>query len=434
MRATLTFKGRRARGPARSPSSLLPYAAALAAALALAAASPLAAQEAGGFDEAALFEGAAFETAVAESAAPGGAAAPEFLAGGTIVVRAAASGPVSMDGYSASSSAQARLFAKASLPDYGAFYAAFNVRQDFLAAGSGGLAPSPAPDLAEPSVTLSELHWSFDLGKVLFLRLGDQLVAWGPSRIWTPVDFVNREKADAFSSVDLRAGKPGLRLHLPLPSANAFFFADFSGSVEGGAAQDLGESLAYAARLDATLAEAEFGLSGWAGARVQDKLGFDFSGRLFGASVYGEAAWAPAYDSGEASLAASLGFSRALGDLKRWTLGAEFFYNSAGADRTGQYVAPPPDWYAPLYLGEYYGYASLQAKELFSPSLATSLSVLANLSELSYTVKASESFDFPRSLPFTLSLSYSGGGAGKEFTWASGDDSLALSFEVRAEF
>jgi len=67
----------------------------------------------------------------------------------------------------------------------------------------------------------------------VFLRLGNQLISWGPSAIWTPVDFINLQRLNPLSPLDLRVGKPGLRIHVPLGISNVFLFGDFSGTVSG---------------------------------------------------------------------------------------------------------------------------------------------------------------------------------------------------------
>jgi hypothetical protein len=278
---------------------------------------------------------------------------------------------------------------------------------------------------------MPELHYSFDIGKKVFLRVGKQLLAWGPSRVWSPVDFVNSSHADFFSPIDLRQGKPGARLHLPMGSYNAFLFADFSADASPSGVRDPASATLLDARLDGTMGGFELGLTGMYGAQVQGRGGFDFSGDFLGAAVYGELALAPAYSGYEGWAMASLGFSRSLGDLKRWTISGEGFYNSKGSDLTGNAAAMAAD---PLYGGGWYAYASLSAKELFSAYLATLGSALANLSDRSYIVKLEEDFSFPRSVPFSLALAFAGGGAGKEFTFVGGNDSFSLSAQTRIEF
>jgi hypothetical protein len=338
-----------------------------------------------------------------------------------------------MDGYAATASIEGKAFAKVSVPDYGSLYLSYGLAQPFFAglAGSGSSLAAPPVDLSSPSYVMPELHYSFDIGKKVFLRVGKQLLAWGPSRVWSPVDFVNSSHADFFSPIDLRQGKPGARIHVPMGSYNAFLFADFSADASLAGVRDPASATLLDARLDGTMGGFELGLTGMFGSQVQDRGGFDFSGDFLGAGVYGELALAPAYSGYGAWAMASLGFSRSLGDLKRWTISGEGFYNSRGSDLTGNAAAMAAE---PLYNGEWYAYAALNGRELLSPDLATTLSTLMNLSDSSFTLKLEEEFSFPRSVPFSLALSYYGGGAGKEFTLVSGDDSLSLSAQTRIEF
>jgi hypothetical protein len=392
------------------------------------------------------FDAAAFDQAsgggTAASSSEGSAARTEYLVGGTMLVSASAYIPSGFDGYAASGSASGKLFGKVTVPDYGTLYMSYNLSQALFAglAGEGRPELAPPRDLFAPSWSPGEAYYGFDIGKAVFLRLGKQLLAWGPSRVWTPVDFINLQKADAFSSVDLRQGKPGLKLHVPLGKANAFVFADFSRVVDSSqpmpVVRDPLGAGSLAARLDATIGGFELGLTGFGGAEVQAKAGFDFSGDFFGSGVYGELGLAPAYSGYKGSVLASLGFSRALGELKRWTVSAEGFYNSLGAEYSGPALAAglQAGLLAPLYIGKAYGYAAVSAKELFSSDLATTLSGLANFTDGSFTIKLAEDFSLPRALPFTLSLSYSGGGAGKELTALGGDNSLSLSAQTLIEF
>jgi hypothetical protein len=366
----------------------------------------------------------------------------EYLAGGTVVVQAAGSVPGGFDEVTLSSSAAGKLFAKVSVPDYGALYIAYNASHAFFQAYSGEGAAPPGASPYKPSFGLAELHYSFDLGKVLFIRVGNQLIAWGPSRIWSAVDFINLERSDAFASVDLRVGKPGLRLHLPLKRANAFLFGDFSGLVtESTGVWTIGdpmETINVGGRFDFTAGPFEFGLTGYGGKNAQVRAGADASGRLLGTTVYAEVAVAPPYSTFDTRVQASLGLSRAFGDRKLWSLSAEGFYNSSGRDLGGysatDIMALPAAERVPLYQGKFYAYASLRADELFSRSLSTTLSVISNLSDLSYSIRLAESLSFARAVPITVSLAFAGGGADKEFTRFAGDASLSLTVTTRLEF
>ncbi len=355
-----------------------------------------------------------------DSALEGNEAATDYLIGGSALIESSASRG---NGNTASEiEASGKLFAKVTVPDYGSLFVSY-VLSHFLFQGYDG-DPSPeADDPYEIEYSLSEFHYSFDIGKRLFIRIGNQLIAWGPSRIWSPVDFINLEKQDAFADLDVRVGKPGLRLHVPMRRSNAFLFADFSAMVDDdGRIADPLKGVSLGGRFDFTAGPFEFGFSGYGGIDTQLRFGADFSGRAFGTSLYGELAYAPAYEDFDESLLASLGFSRVLGDLKRITLSAESFYTSR------------PQSSVPLYQGAFYGYLALKADKFLSQYLATTLYGLANLDDFSYTLTLSESIELPRAVPFTVELSYAGGGEGKEFTGFAGNNSFSFKLSTKIEF
>ena len=400
--------------------------------------------------------------ATAAGIATAGAAGPasssrvartEYLVGGTVAVRAAVATTTALDGYTANASAAGRLFGKVSLPEAGQLYTSWNVVHSLFQA-SAPETLSGASDPYTPDIELAELHYSFDIGKKLFVRLGNQLISWGPSRVWSPVDFINLEQEDAFATVDTRTGKPGLRLHVPFSRANVFAFADFDnlvtevttpgGSSASMVAGDPLDLVNLGGRVDFTAAAFEFGLTGYGGNGTRFKAGLDASGRLLGSTIYGEAALYPAYDELEQVLRASAGFSRTLGDLKTWTLAAEAMYNSTGDDLSGlsttEYLALPSESRRPLYQGMWYGYASLAAAELVGPDVGATLSALVNFSEMSFRLTLSTSFSFPDAVPFSLSLALAGSTAGgdaverTEFTRFAGNGALSLAASTRLDF
>lgn len=362
----------------------------------------------------------------------------EYLVGGSVVV--AASGLVSGGNLTATESETGKLFGKVAVPDYGALYASAVVTHaSFQAYAGDGVAPAAA-DPYELDLELSELHYSFDIAKRLFIRIGNQLLSWGPSRVWSPVDFVNQEHEDSFADLDTRIGKPGLRLHLLLGHANLFGFADFSDLASAGEYGNPWERTKLAGRVDFTTGPFELGFTAYGGMNTQAKGGFDFSGRVLGTTIYGELAAAPAYGDWDQLIQGSLGFSLSLGELRRWNLSAEGFYNSRGRDLTGYSAAElaaldaPPEETAGLYQGAYYLYAALSADQLLTPDLGATVLSIANLQDGSYLAKLSATLTLPRSVPFTAALSYAGGGEEKEFTRYIGDGGLTGTLSTRISF
>jgi hypothetical protein len=402
--------------------------------LATAALAPLPAQEPSEED---IFSAEAFDQSVADSRKEEQANKLEYLVGGTFLWSNTAVATEGFDGYTAGGAFTGKAFVRLSVPSYGSLYLGYNLRHT-LYQGDGGTLDSTlaGADLFENIYALSEFYLSFDLGKKVFFRAGNQLLAWGPAFVWTPVDFVNLRRLDPLASVDLRAGKPGLRVHLPFKHSNVFLFADFSRSVDPDEpdVNDLART-ALAARWDLTALGFELGLSGYFGYSLPASFGLDLSGRLLGFDVYGEGSLTADFPAEAVDWAASVGLQRSFGELKDWSIQAEAFYQSAGQADTSAY--PPPGalgWFTPLYLGRWYAYAALGKENLFANFLDATLSGLVNLSDLSYTLRLAAAFDPVGFLPFTFTLSWLGGGADREFTWYTGGNALSASVEVRFEF
>jgi hypothetical protein len=386
-----------------------------------------------GLSETDIFGGQAFDQAVAQSKQQEQTTKLEYLVGGVFLMDNQVGTTAAFDSYDASGSFSGKGFVKLSVPQYGSVYLGANFRH-FIYQGQEGLS-GPSAEALEDLFELSEFYLSFDLDKMVFFRIGDQLIAWGPSVIWTPVDFINLEKADSQASVDLRVGKPGLRLHVPLKKSNVFLFTDFSGTVTGGTVNELLRHTNYGLRWDLTALGFEFGLTGYLGADIQNRLGFDLSGRLLGTDLYGEAALALPHGGDELACAFSTGLQRTFGDLKDWSLQGELFYNSAGEpDETAYPALVSTGKFVPFYVGRLYAYAGLTKQNLVGTVLDGTLSGFMNISDLSYSLSLKGSFDIPRVIPFSVSLGYTGGGAGKEFTYYTGDNGLSASVQVRFEF
>jgi hypothetical protein len=417
---------------------------AAAAVLSCAAALVSFGQDATGSDEvdAGAFDSSSFDQAVTQSAQPGQAAKTEFLFGGSFLTDNTATTSTSLDWYTVGGSVSGKVFGKLTVPDYGSLYVGYNVSKNMYQGDAGTLPvaasaylAAPAGSFYTPSFTLSELYYSFDVNKALFVRLGNQLIAWGPSFIWTPVDFINLQRADPLAAIDRRQGKPGIRLHVPLQGSNIFVFTDFSGTVTAAGVQDPLKTAVLSARWDVTLAGAELALTGSWGESVQNRYGFDITGRLLGFDIYGEAAAAFPYGSYDLAWAADAGFQRTLGDLGYWSIAGEFFYNSGGTSDTSEYPAMlMAQTFVPLYVGQYYAYASLSRSHLGVNGVSASVSGLANLSDMSWRARGSLSVAVPNLVPFSIGASYAGGGDGKELTLRAGDGTLSLDLQVRFEF
>jgi hypothetical protein len=415
--------------------------------LALAGAVALSAQEATDAASDPFAEGAdpfdvsAFDQVVAEGEAEDAATRLEMQFGGNVALSASAATTADFDWYTAGSSASGKAFLKVSVPDYGSAYLAYNFKKNIVQGAGGSLpaAPTTQNGLFDVAFDLAEFYLGFDIAQRVFIRVGNQLLAWGPSTIWTPVDFVNLEKADALAAFDSRVGKPGVRATIPIGISNLILFTDLAATVSGAAApfdvNDLYETANLAGRWDIVLAGFELGLSTYLGASVQNQYGFDFSGRLLGFDLYGELGLAFPDEGEDFSYAYSLGLQRSLGELDYWTVSAEFFANSAGTSATSSYpTLVIADDFTPFYVGKYYAYAAVTRKNIGIDGISATLAGFANFSDLSFLARLSTSVRVPRLVPFTFALSWAGGGSGKEFTYFAGNNSLSAELRVSYEF
>jgi hypothetical protein len=429
---------------------------ALALGGALAAGGPLFAQDTAADTPGDVFDASAFEQTVQQSRQDEQKARLETQFGGNFLYDTSATTTSAFAGYGLGGSFSGKGFLKVSVPDTGALYLAYNFSKN-LYQGAAGTVPGtaffippsfngpslsyPAGDLYDVSFALAELYASFDIAQAVFFRVGNQLLAWGPSFIWTPVDFVNLQRLNPLAGLDLRVGKPGIRLTVPLGPANIFLFGDLSGTVAsavpGGPllVNDPLETGKAAARADLTVLGFELALTGYWGKQIQNSYGFDFSGRLLGFDVYGELAMAFPYDSYSFTYSYSLGFQRTLGELGYWSIAGEFFSKEGGVSDAAAYPSMiTAGTFKPFYLGSYYAYAALTRSHFFVDGVSVSLAGFANFSDQSFLARLSSSFSLPGLVPFTASLSYAGGGAGKEFTYFTGDNSLTLDLRMSFEF
>jgi hypothetical protein len=411
-------------------------------ALALAGAARLSGQDSAGAS-ADPFDVSAFDQSVQQGAEQDRKAALETQFGGNFLLDGSGTTTADFGWYTVAGSFSGKAFVKVSVPDYGSAYLSYNFSKS-IAQGAGGAlpaTPTAAGDLFSSAWELSEFYLSFDVAQSVFFRVGNQLLAWGPSFIWTPVDFVNLQRADPLASLDLRRGKPGVRATVPLGISNVFLFADLTGTVTptgpGGSLEvnDPLETVNLAGRWDITLLGFELALTGYVGSSIQNTYGFDFSGRVLGFDVYGELAMAFPYSSYDFSYASSLGFQRTFGELSYWSVAGEFFANSAGTDDTASYpgLLFSGD-FTPFYVGKYYAYAALTRAHIGIDGVGATLAGFMNFSDQSYLLRLSTTVRVPRLVPFTFAISYAGGGAGKEFTYFTGNNALSADLRISFEF
>jgi hypothetical protein len=403
------------------------------------------------FDEDDIFDSDTFDRAVEESVSEEKKTGLEKQFGGDIFFSSDMSIPYVINTYGITSWTNGKVFAKLYYPDIAAFYVGYNFQHDFLRfSGSSGKQLS-GDSLFKINGELAELFLDFDIKNIVFFRMGNQLISWGPSFFWTPVDFVNITRIDPLSTLDLRVGKPGFRIHVPADKSNFFTFFDFSKSVDRkGNAGDIYETLRIGMRYDRVISGYEVGLSTYFGSGLSTQLGIDFSGILLRSDFYGEAALSQgsnipkAVSSGapgkyefsntdDIVYAFSIGIQKSFGEFKYWQVSAETFYNSNGYGKDPPiYFLIQENRFSPLYTGKVYGYLSLQKSKLFhNADITGSLSYLSNFSDLSFNAYGTLDFRLPKIIPFGIKIGCTGGKKQRTFTpYGRGDIYSSLYTQI----
>ncbi len=379
-----------------------------------------------------IFDEGAFDTSVTESKDQAKNTQLEYLFGITLLADGTVQVPLDRWGYSGQGTYGGIAFIKATKPETGALFASWSFRQ-VLTAGTNDsfFATGYSFQKIDPSrldLALSELHLSFDMNKMVFFRLGNQLLSWGSTLYWSPADFVNRQKQAFGAGADLRSGIPGFRVHLPLDNSNLFLFLDLSRVVDKTVVGDFAQMTGLAWRGDTTVVGIRLGTNGYFIPGVVS-LGLDVTTNILGADLYAEGAL-KIPEIGDKTGQVALGFSRPWGDSGEWSLTAEAFWNPTGEGAVDIpfFSSPAYGNYSPLYWGRYYVWSQFKRSKLWDDRLSLSVSGVTNLSDSSW--KGSVHSDWIlKGLPsFSVIGSLTGGDPQREFTHATGGSvwSLAL--------
>lgn len=368
-----------------------------------------------------------FDASVKESIAEDTTSKPEILFGGSFVFQTEVITGPDFGGY-ASSSLSGKPFVKISDPRLGAMFLSYNLSNKIFQATNDSSYILPSGPYSADNVfvleySLSEFFIDFDFNKAVYIRAGNQINSWGASFFWTPVDFVNLEQSAGFETLDLRQGIPAIKTQIPFPSGTVTLLFDFTDSVESGNINNIFYGTNAAVRIDAVLGGFAWGLTGFINGtedRLVTKYGFDAAGSILGFDIYTEHAMAFHY-TGAATItaefdgySASIGFERTAGELSDWIIRAEFFYNSTGTDDTQAAILDPP--FTPFSIGKYYAFAGISKQNSFADFVDTAISAIVNFSDLSFSIRFSNTFSITGVMPLKVSIIYFGGEKGDEFT------------------
>lgn len=386
-----------------------------------------------------IFSDGAFDSQVKKSQEEAPTTQVSYLAGAQLLADSSLVLPSTTSGYGTSGAFFGKGFIKVSGSELGTVYLSYNFTYGLFA----GTDLSPVASVYKyqglttgtPNYSLGEFYLAFDVSKIIFLRLGSQLQGWSTTSYWSPADLVNTQASSSGALVDTRSGKPGLRVHVPLPNdGNGIFFLDLSRSVSGGNAQDLTQKAGYAFRLDQTFSGFQGALQGYFGPSSDPMLAATLTGNLLGIDLWTEGAWRLPLGNTTFTWSLSAGGQKTWGTDQEWSVKGEYFFQDQGRDDTDLSSPAVQAIFKPLYWGRHYGYLELGKKKFLANEVSAKVSSVVNFSDLSGYVGADLTLDTPGLFPITLYTKYNCGPANREFTLLTGARYLTLGLRAFLEF
>lgn len=318
--------------------------------------------------------------------------------------------------------------------------------------------PTVSIELDKFNYFLSEFYFDYNVLPFTFIRIGKQLISWGPSFLWTPVDFINLERFNFIESSDNRSGKPSVRIHVPIGRINIFTFFDFYGLNDSSINYDPSK-IGFATRVDFPIARFEIGFIGYFRKEYQPKIGMDFSGTLFSYDIFGEISYYNGYFIKHAkkgtfpnllveelpelpSIQMVFGISKSFLEDKSLLLSLTFFYNSQGykiedIDDVFKYIymlnKNISDYFIPFYYGKYYVAFSISKGKLLNDHLSLGINFYGNLTDNSYIAILSTNWSFGDYPVISLKFTYNFGEDKGEFTYPE-NKVLKISLSTVASF
>jgi len=210
------------------------------------------------------------------------------------------------------------------------------------------------------AVALRELFLDFNFSRAVYFRAGKQVLQWGRCYLWNPTDLINIEKPRFIRKIGYREGAYGVKFHVPSGTGfNLYGFADTGSALAA-------EDAAGALKVEFLVGNFEMAFSGWGKKGYHPVWGYDFSTRMAGIDILGEASVSRGENHAKMQLdgdnqltlaqdreawvpRACLDISRSfrVGDFEnRLTIVAEAFYNGSGY-RDNVFADPAEYTFAP---------------------------------------------------------------------------------------
>jgi hypothetical protein len=275
--------------------------------------------------------------------------------------------------------------------------------------------------------------WVKYMAPLFDIKIGRQALSWGSAYIWNPTDLVN-----PFSPTDIdtetKSGSDMAVLLVPIGWAGEFAAVWLPYSTVDREQYDEKRS-ALAARLKYNILEWDVGIMG--GQFGEDQVvGFEFSGDLFDAGIYGEGTYtAPGKEVEQDPLLQAMGYTVkephdfyrvVIGGTYRWinsfTVFAEYYGNNIGENKTEdvfERLISDQDFAARVERGEIYNfgrnYLGLALSYEFTAKLVGALPSIINLNDASLYLGPNLSYSVVQDFDVTLGSIYTYGSEPSEF-------------------
>jgi len=324
--------------------------------------------------------------------------------------------------------------------------------------------------VSAPNIQVFELFSDFNWNDRLFLRFGKHTVKWGVGYFWSPADVINLGRIDPLDPSAQREGPLSLRLHYPVLGTQTNLWAY---AVLPSGSDPKPEEVAGAAKLEFLLADTwEIGLGGYYKYEDPPKAVLTATGaigqfNLFGEGVLGwgrdrelvtdiAAALPPNFvsmtkeqEKGGVYFSGSAGFSWSHSDSHVNLVGQYYYEGNSYADSDRKNLIKKARDLEPglnLSLGEsattglfkglvagsgqHYVALSLSKSELFVKKLGCSVFAMANLSDLSLTVRPSLSLELFDKASIEAAATFAFGGEDSEYVVLAEGTALTIGFKA----
>lgn len=149
--------------------------------------------------------------------------------------------------------------------------------------GFGAFATVHDASRSETTFAVKELFVDFNIGRAVYFRTGKQVLQWGRCYLWNPTDLINIQKQTFVTRIEPREGTYGLKVHAPFGTkANLYGFANMYQT-------DKVREIAGAGKLEFLMGGTEMAFSAWGREGYHPVYGYDFSTRVLGVDIVGEA-------------------------------------------------------------------------------------------------------------------------------------------------